>query len=112
MAWYKFEKGKTKGQLKVGRAQVCWYDMTRGGSCFDESFVVPDGDDRKTLQQIGMMLTYVETDPSAKKCDKSRVFIHMDDGSVYELEMRKLSEKQWQECGKFDGGRETKRTKK
>ena len=108
MSWYRFFKDKIKGQLKVDRAQVCFYDMTRGGSCFDESFVVPDGDDRKALQQIGMMLTYIELDPNANKRDKSRVFIHMDDGEVYELQMRKLSKEQWKECGKFDGGREKK----
>ena len=109
MSWYRFIKGEIKGRLKVKRAQVCFYDMTQGGSCFDESFIENDGDDAKTLERIGHMLPYVETDIDEKACDKSRVFIHMDDNSVYELQIRKLSPEEWRECSKFNGGRENKK---
>ena len=108
MSWYRFIKGEIKGRLKVKRAQVCFYDMTRGGSCFDESFIENDGDDVETLEEMGKWLTYIETDPNANNCDKSRVFVHMDDGEVYELQMRKLSPEEWKECSKFNGGRENK----
>ena len=90
MGWYRFFKDKVKGQLKIDRAQVAWYDMERGGSCFDESWIVHKGDDVKTLKDIGMWLTYVELDENVDKCDKSRVFIHMDDGELYELKLVKL----------------------
>lgn len=90
MGWYRFFKDKVKGQLKIDKAQVAWYDMEYGGRCFDESWIVHNGDDVKTLQDIGMWLTYVELDENADKCDKSRVFIHMDDGNSYELKLVKL----------------------
>jgi hypothetical protein len=88
MGWYRFFKDKVKGQLKIDRAQVAWYDMDRNGDCFDESWIIHEGDDVQTLQSIGMWLTYVELDEN--KCDKSRVFIHMDDGEQYELKLIKL----------------------
>ena len=90
MGWYRFFKDKVKGQLRIDRAQVALYDMERDGDCFDESFIVHKGDDVKTLQDIGMWLTYIELDENADKCDKSRVFIHMDDGERYELKLVKL----------------------
>lgn len=90
MGWYRFFKDKVKGQLRIDKVQVAWYDMERGGSCFDEDWIIHKGDDVKTLQEIGMCLTYVELDKDADKCDKSRVFIHMDDGEQYELKLVKL----------------------
>lgn len=103
--WYRFFKDKVKGQLKIDKVQVCWYDMERGGSCFDESWFVHKGNDTKTLEHIGKWLTYVELDLNADKCDKSRVFIHMDDGDVYELLTKKLSKEEFKKCSKFHGGR-------
>lgn len=105
MRWYRFFKDKVKGQLRVNRAQVCWYDMEQGGICFDESWIFHKDDDVKTLQSIGEWLPYVELDLNADKCDKSRVFIHMDDGSVYELLMKKIDPNRVRECSKFHGGR-------
>ena len=90
MGWYRFFKDKVKGQLRIDRAQVAWYDMDHGGKCFDESWIIHKGDDIKTLHRIGEWLTYVELDRNADKCDKSRVFIHMDDGESYELKLEKL----------------------
>ena len=90
MEWYRFLKDEVKGQLRIDRAQVAWYDMDHGGKCFDESWIVHKGDDIETLQHIGEWLTYVELDKDADKCDKSRVFIHMDDGERYELKLEKL----------------------
>ena len=104
MSWYRFFKDEVKGQLKVDRAHVAFYDMERGGSCFDESFIVHKGDDVETLHRIGEWLTYVETD-EVDKYDRSRVFIHMDDGSVYELLMKKIDKEQLCELSRFNGGR-------
>lgn len=88
--WYRFSKNKVKGQLRIDSAQVAWYDMEKGGCCFDESWITHRGDDVETLQNIGMWLTYVELDENADKRDKSRVFIYMDDGDRYELKLEKL----------------------
>ena len=90
MGWYRFFKDKVKGQLRIDKAQVAWYDMERDGSCFDESWIINKGDDVETLQHIGMWLTYIELDENSTKCDKSRVFIHMDNGERYELKLVKL----------------------
>ena len=98
--WYRFEKGEPKGKLRVERVQVAWYDMERNGSCFDESFLKT-----KTFQDLGKALTYVETAEDEGHCDRSRVFVYMDNGDCYELQMRKLSEEQQRECCNFYGGK-------
>ena len=106
MGWYKFIEGEPLGRLRVDKAQVCWYDMERlNGDCFDEGWIVHKGDNVETLQRIGKCLTYIELDENENKYDKSRVFIHMDDGSVYELLMKKLSKEEWIKCDNFYGGR-------
>lgn len=95
--WYKFDKDNPKGICRVKHFQIAWYDMERNGSCFDEDFISPDA--------INRVLPYVETVEDKNKCDRSRVFVHMDNGDVYELLMKKLSEEQFAACNKFDGGR-------
>ena len=54
--WYRFEKGESKGKLRVERVQVAWYDMEQNGDCFDEDFVLPKDNDAKTLENRGMIL--------------------------------------------------------
>ena len=39
------------------------------------------------------------------KADRSRVFVYMDNGDCYELQVRKLTKKQQRECTNFYGGR-------
>ena len=104
MSWYKFFKDEIKGKLRVDRAQVAWYDMERNGDCFDEDWILHKGDDVEMLQSIGECLTYIELDENADKCDKSRVFIHMDDGSVYELLAKKIDK--GVRCSNFYKGRD------
>lgn len=105
--WFKFEKGKSKGKLRIKHVQVAWYDMERNGDCFDESFVFPSPEDEsKTLANIGMILPYVETVEDESKSDRSRVFVHFDNGDVYELKMEKLSKEQIEKCNNFYLGRE------
>ena len=103
--WYKFIKGEPKGRLRVKQVQVAWYDMERNGDGFDEDWVMPAEDDAKTLERIGSVLDYVETIEDENNCDRSRVFVHMDNGDVYELLMKKLTEDQFAECNNFYGGR-------
>ena len=100
--WYKFIKGEPLGKLKVNRVQTCWYDWESSGDCFDESWTMPGENDVETLKEIGMRLPYVGT---VEGNGGSRVFIHMDDGDVYELLLNKLSKEQHAECNNFFGGR-------
>lgn len=82
---------------KVKCFQIAWYDMQRNGKCFDEDYVHPDGIDR--------VIPYVETVEDENNQDRRRVFVHMDNGDVYELKMQKLSQKQFEKCNSFYEGR-------
>ena len=93
--WYRFEKGNPKGICRVKHFQIAWYDMEQNGDCFDEDFVEHDGIDR--------VIPYVETIEDENKTDRSRVFVHMDNGDVYELKMEKLSKEQFDKCNNFYG---------
>lgn len=95
--WYRFEKDNPKGVCRVKYFQICWYDMNRNGKCFDEDCVHPDG--------INRVIPYVETIEDENNQDRSRVFVHMDNGDIYELSMKKLSKEQFDECNNFNGGR-------
>ena len=77
--------------------------MEQNGDCFDEDFVLPKDNDAKTLESIGMILPYVETVEDVNKTDRSRVFVHMNNGDVYELKMEKLSKEQLKHCNNFYG---------
>ena len=100
--WYKFIKGELLGKLRVKQTQVCWYDFEHNGDCFDESFIYPSVDDSETLKCIGKYLPYVGT---VEGSGSSRVFIHMDNGDVHELLVKKLSKEQFAECSNFNSGR-------
>lgn len=105
--WWKFKKGEPKGKLRAKRLQVAWYDMEDNGRCFDESFIDNKGTERDFLNSLGLWATYVDMneEDDKKKCDRSRVFVHMDNGDVFELEMRKLSKDEWAKCNTFYGGK-------
>lgn len=99
--WYRFKKGESKGKLRVKRVQVVWYDMEQNGDCFDEDFVLQKDNEIKTLESIGTILPYVETVEDENKTDRSRVFVHMDNGDVYELKIEKLSKEEFDRCSNF-----------
>jgi hypothetical protein len=80
--WYRFEEGNTVGIPRVMGYQVAFYDMTRRGSCFDESFLKPD--------DIGNAITYVETVEDEGNNDRCRVFVYFDNGDKYELKLEKI----------------------
>lgn len=91
--WFRFEKGNPKGICRVRYFHIAWYNMERNGSCFDEDIVSPDGIER--------VIPYVETIEDEKNTDRSRVFVRMDNGDVYELKMQKLSEEEFAKCNNF-----------
>jgi len=90
--WY-----DNNGKCRVKELQVAFYDTERNGSCFDESFYSP-GDSNYALE-------YVETVEEETWCDRRRVFVHMNNGDMYELSMRKLTPEQWAQCNNFYGGK-------
>lgn len=77
--WYRFEEGNPVGIPRIKKYQVAFYDMTRDGSGFDESFFAPD--------EVDKVIPYVETIEDIDNDDRTRVFAHFDDGSVYELKL-------------------------
>lgn len=80
--WYKFEEGKSIGVPRIKEYQVAWYNMERGGYCFDESFYNPE--------EIDKVITYVETIEDECLRDRTRVFVHFDDGEQYELKFERI----------------------
>ena len=111
MSWWRFEKDKDneKKSLSIFRLkhmQVCCYDMRRNGDCFDETFIYqsPEGI-YETFKDLGMNLTYVETEESNEHLDRFRVFVCFDNDDIYELKMEKLSKEQFSQCNNFFGGR-------
>lgn len=95
--WYKSVPGSIKGVPRVASYHVAFYDMTRDGSCFDESFFKPE--------DIHKVIPYVETIEDEGNDDRTRVFVHMDDGDVYELKLVKLTDAQikYRTTSQFNG---------
>lgn len=91
--WYRFEKDNPIGICRVKNCQVAWYDMEHNGDCFDEEFVSPD--------KIGSIIPFVETIEDENNSDRTRVFVHFDNGETYELKLEKVSAEQY--CGNFYG---------
>lgn len=91
--WYRFEEGKPVCRVK--QFQIAWYDMVRRGDCFDEDFVPSDGIDR--------VIPFVETVEDEARRDRSKVFVYMDNGDVYELKMEKVSKEELEKCNNFYG---------
>ena len=70
--------------------------------------MIPEYDLGDLLNILGLWTTYVDMneDTDKNKADRSRVFIYMDNGDCYELQMSKLNKKQQRECCNFYGGRD------
>ena len=86
--WYK------NGIPRIKNYHLTWYDMTRGGSCFDESFFEPN--------EVGEVMPYVETVEDECKNDRSKVFVHFDDGDMYELKLVKVDKEERQRGNFYD----------
>ena len=85
--WYK------NGVPRIKNYHLAWYDTTRDGSCFDESFFEPDEVDR--------VIPFVETIEDEGKDDRSKVFAHFDNDDMYELKLEKIEDKS--KCSNFYG---------
>lgn len=85
--WYK------NGVPRIKNYHLAWYDMTRDGCCFDESFYEPD--------EIEKIIPFVETIEDEGKNDRSKVYVHFDDGDMYELKLVKV-DKEERMRGYFD----------
>ena len=81
--WYRFEEDNPIGTPRIKQYQVAWYDMTNDGVCFDEDFFSPD--------EIDKVMPFVETVEDADNEDRSKVFVHFDNGDIYELKMEKVN---------------------
>ena len=75
--WYK------NGVPRIKNYHLAWYDMTRDGKCFDESFYEPN--------EIGEVIPFAETIEDEGKHDRSRVFVNFDDGDMYELKLVRVN---------------------
>lgn len=84
--WYRFEEGHDVGIPRIKNYQICWYDMEFGGKCFDEGFYPPE--------EINKVIPFVETVEDEGNFDRSRVFVHFDDGDKYELKLIKVDKNQ------------------
>lgn len=82
--WYRFEEGNPVGIPRIKEYRVGWYDMTMGGMCFDEDFYSPDA--------INKVISRVETIEDEGNADRTKVFVHFDNGDIYELKMEKVNE--------------------
>lgn len=80
--WYRFKEGIHEAIPRVIGYQVALYDMTRGGKCFDESFFKPD--------DIDNVITFAETIEDIGNQDRRKVFVHFDNGDVYEIKLEKV----------------------
>ena len=83
--WYRFVDGSPVGIPRVKNYLVAFYDMTQNGGCFDETYYPPD--------KINKVIPYVETIEDKDNYDRTRVFVHFDDGDVYELKLEKVNKK-------------------
>ena len=80
--WYRFEEGNPFGIPRIDHYQVALYDMEMNGDCFDEAFF-----DHNEIDEV---IPYVETIEDESHNDRSRVFVHFDDGDIYELKLVKI----------------------
>lgn len=63
--------------LEIKCFQVAFYDLTRDGKCFDESFFAPD--------EADTVFDYIDCDFGRPRTFTTRVFVYFTDGHVFEL---------------------------
>ena len=81
--WYRFEENSLVGIPRVKEYQVAFYNMACGGDCFDESFFEP--------KEVFKVMPFVETIEDEEGIVRSKVFVHFDDGDIYELKLEKVN---------------------
>lgn len=94
--WYRFTDDESPGICRVSNIQLCWYDMTMGGRCFDESFF--------KSEEAEKVLPYAETVEDIGSEERARIFVNFDNGDVYELKLHKMSPEQIKAACYFKGG--------
>ena len=95
------ERSKSKyqvGKYPIDYFQICWYDMYEGGRCYDEDVIMPNIFTSK-------FLTYLDTEDNKEDSIRTRIFAHHINGDIYEISLHKLTDKQWNECENFYGGK-------
>jgi hypothetical protein len=93
---YIFKNKTTKGEYPISQFHVAWYEM-ENGYCFDEMFF-----DKDTFDPFEL-LTFIETEENENDQDRTRVFVEMKNGSLYEFKLEKI--KHPEDCNNFYGGR-------
>ena len=88
-----------KGENPIDYMHISWYDMNKNNKCYDEDWFDP-----KIFKSHDFM-TYIDTEDNEGDSDRTRVFVHLKNGDIYELCLHKLTKEQWSECSDFYGGR-------
>jgi len=88
-----------KGEIPIDFLQLCWYDMNKDGKCYDEDYISPREFNIKHLM-------YIDTKEEEGCSEKIRLFVHHKQDGMYELCLHKLTQEQWEECDKFNGGKD------
>jgi len=84
------------GEMPIDYFQLCWYDMSKDQSCYDEDYITP--------RQFNIkLLTYIDTEEDKNDLDRTRLFLHHKDGDIYELCLHKIDKDKWSECSYFYG---------
>lgn len=83
------------GESPIKDFSLCFYDMDRGGGCFDECTIQPEDFDVETL-------TYIDTEENEGDTDRTRLFLNHINGNIYELRLHKLSQDEIDNSNKFN----------
>lgn len=78
------------GEIPIKNIQIAYYDMEKGGKCFDEYYITPEEFNAHELM-------YISTDEDENDVKKTKVFVHHMNGSIYELQLKKLTEQEIKE---------------
>ena len=87
---YIFRDNEMLGKLPIKNFQIIIYDMEKNGKSFDEYYIDPD-----EFNAYDLMCITTDEDKDDEK--KSRVFVHHINGSIYELQLKKLTEQEIKE---------------
>lgn len=78
--------------MELEKYQVAWYDMSKGGKCFDEFFHYPE-EANDVIDSI--ILDVGEPfENNESYSTRARAFAHFDNGDIYELKFEKVDAKQ------------------
>ena len=84
---YIFRDNSLLGELPIKEIQITHY---KNNVCFDEFYITPE-------EFSAHELTYISTTENKNDKIKSKVFIHHKNGSIYELQLKKLAKQEIKE---------------